>query len=193
MRRLLSAFSLMFVVPLAACFDVEMTMNIVDDNNASATVEMTASPDFYAMMTSSGEDFCEGEETVLEDGRHSCTETFSGTIDEVLADPDMGDGLTLERRDGGLIFLSFDLGDLTEDIAPPEEAGAEDEEMLNTMRAAFTGHKIGINVKGSEIVETNGTVSEDGKAARLEIPLETLLDEANDLPASFDVLLKPGS
>lgn len=192
MRRLLSVFSLMFILPLAACFDVEMTMDIVDDNAASGTVVMTASPDFYAMMTSSDEEFCEGEETVLDDGSHICTETFSGTLDEVVNGTDMSDGVTIERRDGGLIFLSFDLGDMTQDIASPEEVG-DDEEMLNMMRTAFTGHKIGITVAGSEIFETNGTLSEDGKSARLEIPLETLLDETNDLPASFDVLLKPGS
>lgn len=193
MRRILSAFSLALIVPLAACFDVEMSVNVVDDTTAEATMVMTASPEFYAMMTSDGEAFCEGEETALDDGSHTCTETYSGTIEDVLGNPDIGEGVTFERRDGGLVFVSFDLGDLSNEVAPPGEAGADDEDMRQMMQAAFVGHQIKLNVSGSEIVETNGTLSDDGKTAQLVIPLETMLDETNDLPASFDVLLKPGS
>ncbi|HHS94163.1 MAG TPA: hypothetical protein ENK63_02320 [Rhodobacterales bacterium] len=193
MRRFLSALSLVFIVPLAACFDVDMSVNVVDDNTAEATMVMTASPEFYAMMTSSGEAFCEGEETALDDGSHTCTETFSGSIDEVLDNPDMGEGMTFERRDGGLVFISFDLGDLSDEVTPPAEAGGDDEDMRQMMRAAFVGHHIKLSISGAEIVETNGTLSDDGKTAQLVIPLEGLMDETSDLPAGFDVLLKPGT
>jgi len=195
MRRLLSLFSLLFIVPLAACFDVEMSVAFPDEDAAEGTMVMTASPEFYAMTTSSGEPFCgeEGEDVALDDGSHTCTETFSGTIDEILSDPDMGDGMTIERRDGGLIYIAFDLGDMTEEIVPPEEEGAEDMEMKDMMIAAFAGHKIAINVSGAEIVETNGTVSEDGKTSSFEIPLETLVTQTLELPESFNVLLEPGN
>lgn len=193
MRRFLSILSLSFILPLAACFDVEMSVAFPDADNAEGTMVMTASPEFYAMTSSSGEGFCEGEDIALEDGSHTCTETFAGTIDEILADPDMGEGMTIERRDGGLVYIAFDLGDLTEDIAPPEEEGQEGGEMVEMMKASFIGHMIAINISGAEIVETNGTVSEDGKTARYEIPLEILLDPATQLPETFNTLLKPGN
>jgi hypothetical protein len=192
MRRVLSILSLGFILPLAACFDVDMSFDFVDDNAVEGTMVMTASPEFYAMTTSSDEPFCEGEEATLEDGSHTCTETVSGTIDEVLNNPDMGEGMTIERRDGGLLYVAFDLGDLTSDVAPPEEDGEDSEEMKNMMMAAFMGHAISINVSGAEIVETNGTISEDGTTATFEIPLESLLDEETELPAAFETVLKPG-
>lgn len=192
MRRLLSPLSLLFILPLAACFDVEMSVAVLDENNVEGTMVMTATPEFYAMTTSTEEGFCDGEEVALEDGSYTCTETISGTIDEILADPDMGDGMTIERRDGGLVYVAFDLGDITEDIAPQEEPGAEEAQMMEMMKASFMGHKIGLNVSGAEIVETNGVLSEDGKTARFEIPLETLLEPSIELPESFNVLLKPG-
>ncbi len=62
------------------------------------------------------------------------------------------------------------------------------EEML---RAAFQGHAITMNVSGgAEIVETNGTLSDDGKTATFVIPLEKMLDEDPGLPPSFDVTVK---
>lgn len=194
MRRFLSLLSLSFLFPLAACFDAAITVNLPDENNAEMTMVMTLSPEFYAMSSSSGEDPCDGGEGALQDdGSYICTETMSGTIDEILADPDLGEGLTIERRDGGLIYIAFDLGDLTEDMAPPEEEGmGDDEQMQEMLRAAFAGHAISINVSGAEIVETNGTVSEDGKTASYEIPLTVMLDGDADLPETFNALVRPG-
>lgn len=191
MRKLHPLASLLFALPLAACFDAEITLNFPDENTAHATMVMVASPDFYEMASSSGEAFCEtGVEAQLEDGSYSCTETFTGTVDEAVNDPDIGEGMTIERRDGGLLFVSFDLDQVTSDMAPPEEAGGE--EMLAMMAEAFAGHAITMNIAGSEIVETNGTVSDDGKMATYAIPLDGLVTQAAELPASFDVLVRPG-
>jgi len=192
MRRAFSFLSLLFVVPLAACFDAELSIAFPDDDSAEATMTMVASAEFYAMATSSGEPFCEGDETVDEAGNHVCTEMVTGTVDEVANDPDVGEGLTIERRDGGLLYIAFDLGDLTEDIAPPEEEEGADE-MIAMMKAAFEGHKIGLKASGAEIIETNGTVSDDGKTASFEIPLGAMLDNSVELPETFNALLRPGS
>lgn len=191
MRKILSCLSILFVVPLAACFDAELSLSFPDQDNAVAEMKMIAGPEFYAMATSDGDEFCDGEETTLDDGSHVCTEQVSGTIDEIVNDADIGDGMTVERRDGGLLFVSFDLGDLTEDITPPEEEGAD--EMAEMMKAAFVGHSIKLNVSGAKVVETNGTLSEDGKTASYEIPLGAMFEPNFEMPKSFDVLLKPGS
>jgi len=189
----LSTFApLLFALPLAACFDAEMTLTFPDENTAQGEMVMTASADFYEMSATGGEAFCEdGVEEQLEDGSYSCTETFSGTIDEAINDPNIGEGMTIERRDGGLLFVSFDLTEITEDIAPPEEAGGE--EMMAMMAEALDGHGITINIGGSEVVETNGTLSADGKMSSFAIPLGAMITGELELPPSFDVLVRPGS
>lgn len=193
MRKFFSVLTLAFILPLAACLDAEMTLTFPDDDTAEGTMVMTATSEFYDMSIQSGEPFCEdGIEAELGDGRHSCTETFSGTIDEAINDPDIGEGLTIERRDGGLLFVSFDLKDMTADLTDAtEETGGQ--EMVQMMAAAFEGHAITLNVGGGEIVETNGTVSEDGKTAQLAIPLDAVITGGDDLPPSFDVLVRPGT
>lgn len=191
MRKLPSFLPLLALVPLAACFDAEMTLTFPDENTAEGTMVMIASQEFYDMSASSGEPFCEeGTEAVLEDGSHSCTETFSGTIDEAMNNPDLGEGMTIERRDGGLLFVSFDLSEITADLPAPEEAGGE--EMLAMMAASFEGHAITMNIAGSEIVETNGEVSGDGTTASFAIPLDAMMLGEVELPPSFDVLVRPG-
>ncbi len=191
MRRAFSFLPLILAVPLAACFDADLTVDFPDQNNAVATMAMTATPEFYAMATSGDEPFCKGEESLDEDGNHVCTEIVTGTIDEVINDPDIGEGMTIERRDGGLIYVAFDLGALTDDIGPPaDEEGAE--EMADMMRAAFEGHAITLNVSGAEVLETNGTVSEDGTMATFVIPLAITIDGMADMPDTFNALIQPG-
>lgn len=191
MRKFLPLASLLAVLPLAACFDAEMTIRFEDDNTAEATMVMIASAEFYEMAASSGEAFCDdGIERMLEDGSYSCTETFTGTIDEAINDPDIGEGMTIERRAGGLLYVSMDLGDVTADLEPPEEAGGE--EMMAMMAEAFSGHAITMNIVGNEIVETNGALSADGKTATFVIPLGEMMKGGENLPESFDVLLRPG-
>lgn len=194
MRRFLSVLSVTLVLPLAACFDVDLSLNFDGENSAAGTMVMTASPEFYAMTTQSGDPFCEAEEKTLEDGSHTCTDSFSGTIDELLADPNMGEGMSIERRDGGLVYIAFDLRDISNKVAPPQEDTKDGaDEMKQMMVTAFTGHAITLSVAGAEIVETNGTLSDDGKTATFTIPLEVLLDDNNDLPDAFETTLKPGS
>ncbi|MCB1349214.1 MAG: hypothetical protein KDK11_11445 [Maritimibacter sp.] len=192
MRRFRPLAALFLTVPLAACFDAEMTLTFPDEDRAEATMVMIAGADFYEMSATSGQPFCEdGVEAQLENGSYSCTRTFSGTIDEAINDPDIGEGMTIERRDGGLLYVAFDIDEVTADLEPPAEAGGE--EMIAMMAEAFAGHAITMNVAGGEIVETNGTVSADGKTASFSIPLDGLITGAATLPSGFDVLLRPGT
>lgn len=192
MRKFLPLASLLVTLPLAGCFDAEMTLNFPDEDRAEATMVMTASSEFYDMAATSGEPFCEdGVEEQLDDGRYSCTQEFAGTIDEAIENPDIGEGMSIERRDGGVLFVSFDLDEVTSDMEPPEEAGGE--EMMAMMAEAFAGHAVTMNVAGGEILNTNGMVSGDGKVATFSIPLDGLMAGTAELPPSFDVLLRPGS
>ena len=197
MRKLLA---FLFVLPLAACFDADISVNFVDNENAEMTAVMSMGPEMFAMMAQSGEDPCEdGVGEAQADGSYICTITERDTIDNMIAeanapsDPNdansptagMAEGYAIERLDGDTVRVSFDLSEMMSE-KPDEDMG----EMADMLRASFMGHAITMNVSGAEIVETNGTISEDGKTATFVIPLDKMLDEDPGLPASFDVTVK---
>lgn len=196
MKKLLLALLLM---PLAACFDADMTFTIEDENNAKMHAVMRMGPELYGMIAASGEDPCDGGVGEAQaDGGFICTFEESDSIDNIIADMkeggsdpenpmDMGDGFTLERLDNGNIKVSFDLASMNDDM---DEQGM-DPQMMAGMMQAFTGRNITITVAGYEVVETNGVLAEDGKSATMQIPLAQLFAPENDLPASFDVVVDP--
>ena len=198
MRKFLAA---LFMLPLAACFDASISINFLDNENAEMNAVMNMGPEFYGMMAQSGEDPCEdGVGEAQADGSYICTIAEQDTIDNLIAEANapsdptnaegpttgMAQGYSIERLDGDTVRVSFDLSEMMNDSKPDEDLG-DMEEML---RAAFQGHAITMNVSGAEIVETNGTLSEDGKTATFVIPLEKMLDEDLGLPPSFDVTVK---
>lgn len=192
MRRFLSVVSLALTLPLAACFDVDITADFSGADSAEMTMVMRATPEFTALATQSGEDLCKDGDGALEaDGSYVCTDVVTGTIDEIAANPDFKEGMRIERRDGGALYVEFDLGDLTKDIQIPEDDGAE--EMRAMMIDSFEGHAISITVRGKEILESNGVVSEDGTSARFDLDLTALLKAPTEVPEAFGTLLVPGS
>lgn len=194
-------FALLFILPLAACFDADITIDFVDNDNAEMNAVMTMGPEFYAMVAQGGEDPCEeGVGEAQADGSFLCTISETGTIDDLIAEAnassdgddmnsptgDMTQGYSIERLDDETIKVSFDLTEMLSDSKPEEDMS----EMAAMLRASFTGHAITMNVTGASVVETNGTVSEDGKTATFVIPLEKMLDDDPGLPASFDATVK---
>ena len=156
MARLLPTLSLALVLPLAACFDVDVAAKFNADDTATVVVKMTASPEFYEMAAASEEPFCPtGTEEALEDGSYVCTETMTESIDTIIAelakgdamDPDsIASGLMVERRDGGLLFVSYDLADMTSDVMPPE---GEADGMEDMLRESFAGHGFTLSIAGA--------------------------------------------
>ena len=61
------------------------------------------------------------------------------------------------------------------------------------MAASFEGHTITMTIGGSDIIETNGELSADGKRASFAIPLDAMVTGEAELPPSFDVLVRPGT
>lgn len=198
MRKLLAMLSLL---PLAACFDASIDIAFVDNENAEMNAVMTMGPEMYAMMAQSGEDPCEdGVGEVKADGSYVCTISETDTIDNLIAEMNtpsdpaaadsptngMADGYSIERVGDDMVKVSFDLSEMLSDSKPDEDLG----EMEAMLRASFMGHAVTMSVSGAEVVETNGTLSDDGKTATFVIPLEKMLDKEPDLPASFDVTVK---
>ncbi len=195
MKKLLFA---LLLLPLAACFDADMTFTVNDDDTATMRAVMSMGPEMYGMIASSGEDPCEdGVGEVQADGGYICTIEETDTLDNIVAElkqaqegqegpMDLSEGFTLERLDGGLVKVAFDLASLGEGAA---ESGM-DPAMMGSMMQAFEGHGMTITVAGKEIVDTNGTVSDDGKSATMHIPLTAIMTQDASLPKSFDVTLK---
>lgn len=195
MKKLLFA---LFLLPLAGCFDADMTFTVNGDDTATMRAVMSMGPEMYGMIASSGEDPCEeGVGEAQADGGYICTIEETDTLDNIVADlkqaqegqegpMNLSEGFTLERLDGGLVKVAFDLASLGEGAA---ESGM-DPAMMGSMMQAFEGHGMTITVVGKEIVETNGTLSDDGTSATMHIPLAAILTQDANLPASFDVTLK---
>lgn len=195
MKKLLFA---LLLLPLAGCFDADMTFTVNDDDTATMRAVMSMGPEMYGMIASSGEDPCEeGVGEAQADGGYICTIEETDTLDNIVADlkqaqegqespMDLSEGFTLERLDGGLVKVAFDLASLGEGAA---ESGM-DPAMMGSMMQAFEGHGMTITVVGKEIVETNGTLSDDGKSATMHIPLTAIMTQDASLPTSFDVTLK---
>lgn len=200
MKKMLFA---LLLVPLSACFNADVTFTVEDEDNARMKAVLQMGPELYGMIAASGEDPCaEGVGEVQADGGFICTVEETDTIDNILAEltegpeggddtsdspMDVGEGFELERLENGNLKVAFDLGSMNEDMS---EQGV-DPQMMAGMMQAFAGREISITVAGPEVVETNGTLSEDGKSAAMTIPLTTMFAPENDLPESFFAVINP--
>lgn len=193
MRKLLF---LLCLLPLTACIDADMKMQVEGDTATVSSV-ITMGPDGYQMMASSGQDLCEdGVGTQLDDGGYRCEVEETGTIDEMIAEletaKDNSDGMApdnsaqIERLDNGDVRVSFDLAELKAQISE----GGMDPTMIAMMQQAFVGRRIMMEIEGN-IVETNGVLSDDGRKASVTIPLDKLLMQDPSVPDGFVTIVTP--
>ncbi|MAM63540.1 hypothetical protein [Maritimibacter sp. UBA3975] len=197
MRHFLKGLALAAILPLSACFDADVTADFTDTSEVKLDAVMTMGSEIYQMTQGMGEDPCEdGVGEVNADGSYTCSMLERRSLDALLAamdEPDndlgIGDGVTIAELDNGNITVSFDLSEMTSDLPPPEER----EQVAAMFGDALVGHAMTITVIGKEIVSTNGEILNDGKAAQLVLPLETMfMPMADAIPESFDVELVPG-
>ncbi|MCK0126440.1 hypothetical protein MWU76_18765 [Gelidibacter sp. F2691] len=193
MRKLLF---LLFLLPLTACVDADMKLSIKDDTATVSSV-VTAGPDAYQMMASSGQDLCEdGVGTPLKDGGYKCEVEQTGTIDEMIAELEdakaRSEGMApdqsakIERLPDGNVRVSMDLAALKSQISE----GGMDPAMIAMMQQAFVGRRIKMEIVGN-IIETNGVKAMNGRAASITIPLDKLLMQDPSVPDSFVTIVKP--
>lgn len=187
MRAFISIVS--FLV-LAACFDAEMVLDFQDETNVETTVITKMGRALYDMSSIDGSDPCEGGTTTVDENNFTCVQTAMMTIDEAIARPnpfgndddfDPANGMTITRIDDNTVQVTVNLDELdSPDNTPEELDGMED-----MAAAAFAGHSIIFRVKGYKIVDTNGTLSEDGKEASVVIPMTGLITGNLDVPSPF--------
>ncbi|MBV7407758.1 hypothetical protein [Maritimibacter sp. DP1N21-5] len=197
MRRFLALAVLALTLPLAACFDADVTADFTDREAVRLDAVMTMGADVYQMAASMGEDPCkDGVGTVNADGSYTCAQSDVRTLEALMAevaDPNsdlgMSEGVSMVETPEGYVRVSFDLSDMTADMPSPEERA----QMAMMFGDAFVGHAITIRVRGEEIIETSGEIVDDGKTAQLVIPLEDMFSSANpDVPEMFEVVVQPG-
>lgn len=179
---------------LAGCMDITMEIDVLNETTARATTTSVMGADFYAMakagMASSddAEGFCEedgAELTENADGSATCVMTVEGAFDDLNLD-EGEDGVTFTAVSPGVVRVAFETADMKNEIG----AGAEDEETQAMMQAFFEGHAITIRVRGEDIIETNMTEVDGGRAAEQVIPFLDLLSGTVDLPEELFAVVR---
>lgn len=169
---------------LAACMDISMDVEILNQTEARGTMSTTVEPDIYQMIAAQqaegDEGFCDEGELVETSESVSCIVTVTGPFEELKLGED-GEGPTIEAIGGGQVRVSFPLGELASEIGAGIGAG-EDPEMLAMMASMFEGAQVTMSISGGRILDTNMEVALDGNSASYTILFTDLLTGQLDLP-----------
>lgn len=166
---------------LVACVDATVDVEVTSDTTAKATMTQVMDADFYTVMkgTASENDFCaEGELTETQDGSASCVIASEGAFADLTFGEDQ-EAVTFTPLGPGLVRVALPTEEMKGELAADESLGAETEEMIE---AFLAGHAVTVRFSGTEVVETNMTLSEDGKSAEEVIPFLDLLNGTPDIP-----------
>ncbi|RDE09468.1 hypothetical protein DVH29_06600 [Pelagibacterium lacus] len=177
----------LLTLALAACMDVEMTIDIQSQTEAEATMVTAMAADMYQMIMAQsveGEDeFCAEGELIERGDMMECHVVQSGPFAELDLDAE-GGGPVIAAIGGGQVRVSFPTGDIAEAMA--EDTGARDDpQMMAMITSMFEGHAITMTVAGGTITDTNMAIAADGQSASYAIPFTDLFASDLDLPAEL--------
>lgn len=182
--------SLLALLGLTACFDAELVLDFKDEANVETTLISKMTRSVYDVSTLDGSDPCEGGSSTLDEESFACIQTAEMTIDQAIVRPnpfgkegnfDPSEGLAIERLGDNTLRVTVDLGKLDSPENRPEELKG----MSEIAAAPFAGHSIIYRVRGYKILETNGTLAEDGKEASLVVPIPGLITGKFDVVSPF--------
>ena len=178
---------------LAACVEVDMTVEVLGEDEARVTGFMQMQRQMFEM---SGADasFCpedDGGTLVLTETHARCDFDKTGTYAEIM--PEDSDGDSPAEMQGELTHLGGDraraflpLAGMTDEI----EAMDEDPQMMAMMRQMLAGMSVSFTIKGREIESSTGTISEDGTSASITLGVDDLIAPAADRVGDFDTILR---
>jgi hypothetical protein len=187
--------SLLAVLALSACFDAEMVLDFKDQTSVETTVTTKLNRALYDMSALGDQDPCEDGNGTLTEENFTCVQSAVMTIDEAIARPnpfdqsgefDPSEGLTITRLDENTLRVTVNLDELNNPTNTPEEL----EGMGDMAAAAFAGHSIIFRVRGYKIIDTTGTLSDDGTEAALVIPITGLIAGTTGLPPVFETTVQ---
>jgi hypothetical protein len=191
-----SAAMLLLGAGLAGCIDATVDVEVTSETTARATLTQVMAADFYAMVkmsadggeTAPEDEFCaEGQLTEEADGSATCVVVEEGPFAD-LAIGEGQDAIAFTAAGPGLVRVSLP----TEEMKA--EVGAEDEELdaetRQMVEAFFAGHTILVRFSGAEVIETNMTLSADGRSAEQAIDFLELIDGTADLPDELFAVIR---
>ncbi len=191
MRALL--FTLPAALALSACVEVDMTLEVLGDDQARVTGYMQMQRQMYDM--SGGDDsFCDADDggtLVLTETHARCEFDKTGSFDEIMQPEGESDspaemqGELVSLGDGRVRAL-LPLSGMTDDMAEVEE----DPQMMAMMRQMMAGMSISFTIKGREIESSTGTISADGTSANITLGIDDLFAPADERPGDFETIVR---
>ncbi len=182
------AGTVLIVGGLAACVDITMEVQVLDETNARGMTTISMDREFYDMsQQQGGGDFCDDDGTfTLTDEAAICVSTKEGTYAELLEGADQGEPIpTIVNVGPGLVRVTYPTASLAEEFSED----TSDPESLAMMQQFFEGKNLTMKVSGGEIVESNMEIAEDGMSAAIVIPLLGMMTGEVELPdESFAVV-----
>lgn len=179
---------------LAGCIDMTEDLTVTSETTAKAVMTMTMGADIYAMMkaantsdTKAEDKFCAKEEETLTenaDGSATCVSTSEGEFD-ALAFDEGGSKPTFTSAGPGLVRVSVPTKDMMGDLG--KESDPQSAAMMKQM---FEGHFLTLRFGGTEVTDTNMTLSDDHTSAEMKIPFLDLLSGTAQLPEELYAVVK---
>lgn len=178
---------------LAACVEVDMTVDVLGEDEARLTGFMQMERQMFEM---SGGDatFCnpdDGGTFVLTETHARCEFDQTGTFAEIMQSDSESDAPT--DLQGELTYLGenrvrafLPLSSMTNDMAEIED----DPQMLAMMRQMFAGMSITFTIQGREIESSTATISEDGTRATVIMGVEDLIAPTTQRMTDFETIVK---
>lgn len=174
---------------LAGCIDMTAEIDVLSETRGKATTTMTMGAEFYPMIKQMAEaapegeasdGFCVEEGDVLTenaDGSATCVSVKEGELTTLSGAEGPSEDATFTVVSPGVVRVAF----ATENMSSQVTEG-QDEQTAQMMKAYLDGHNVTIRIKGKKVIETNMTLSGDGKAAEIVIPFLGLIDGTANLP-----------
>ena len=186
-------FALPAALALAACVEVDMTVEVLGEDEARVSGFMQMQRQMFE-MSGSDASFCpedDGGTLVLTDTHARCDFEKTGTFAEIM--PADSDGDSPTELQGELTHLGADrvraflpISGMTDDLDEMEE----DPQMIAMMRQMMAGMSISFTVKGREIESSTGTISEDGTSAFIRMGVDDLIAPAAERVGDFETILR---
>ncbi len=179
---------------LAGCIDVNVDVAVTSTTTARATMTQVMGADFYAMVKmgaesaeADAEGFCdEGTLTENADGSATCVMIEEGPFASLDLGQDEG-GMQFSEAGPGLVRVALPTADMKAELGADETM---DEETKQMVEAFFAGRNLTVSVSGTEVVETNMTLSADRKQASQVIPMLDLINGTVELPEELYAIVR---
>lgn len=185
---------ILLIVPLAACFGVELDFEFHEDETIEVTTFMSFNKDTFEMMGASADGgVCDGAETMESETEITCVSSGKLTLSQAIAngltagDENSGQGMkaTVRRINDTVIAVSMPI-----EVADNPATGDGDAEMEAAFKESFAGQDFKIWVTGVKILASNGTITEDERSTLMSFPMVDLITAADTVPTSFEVVLQ---